>query len=56
MADDPVQALFALKVFEQLGLISFEGGKLTVYRGVRTELSNSPLYRLISAHGEKGSG
>ena len=56
VADDPVQALFALKVFEQLGLISFEGGKLTVYRGVRTELSSSPLYRLISAHGEEGRG
>lgn len=43
----PEQALFALKVFEQLNLISFEGGKLTVYRGVKTDLALSPLYNLI---------
>lgn len=44
----PEQALFALKVFEQLNLISFKNGKLTVYRGVKTDLSLSPLYNLIS--------
>ncbi|MGN0814100.1 MAG: single-stranded-DNA-specific exonuclease RecJ [Candidatus Coproplasma sp.] len=43
----PVQALFALKVFEQLNLISFKNGKLTVYRGVKTDLALSPLYNLI---------
>lgn len=41
------QALFALKVFEQLNLISFENGKITVYRGVKTDLALSPLYNLI---------
>ncbi len=39
---------FAAKVFEELGLISFEGGKLTVYRREKTNLDNSPLYRAIS--------
>lgn len=47
LASSPLQALFALKVFEQLNLISFEGGRLNVYRGVRTELSRSPLYNLV---------
>ncbi len=41
---DRTQALFALKVFEQLSLLSFEGGKITVYRGVKSNLNNSPLY------------
>ncbi|MGN0817417.1 MAG: single-stranded-DNA-specific exonuclease RecJ [Candidatus Coproplasma sp.] len=44
----PEQALFALKVFEQLNLISFKNGKLTVYRGVKTDLSLSHLYNLIN--------
>ena len=47
LSDDPLQAHFALRVFEQLKLITFEGGRLTVYRGVKTDLSNSPLYNLI---------
>lgn len=38
------QALFAIKVFEQLSLISFESGRITVYRGVKTNLLNSSLY------------
>ena len=46
---DSLQTLFALEVFTQLGLVSFEGGKLTVYRGVKTELTNSPLYNAICA-------
>jgi single-stranded-DNA-specific exonuclease len=41
-----LQALFAIKVFEELGLLSFEGGKLTVYKGVKTQLTNSKLYCL----------
>ena len=47
LASSPLQAQFALKVFEQLSLISFEGGRLTVYRGIKTDLSNSPLYNLV---------
>lgn len=47
LASTPLQAHFALRVFEQLKLITFEGGRLTVYRGVKTDLTNSPLYNLI---------
>lgn len=39
--------IFALTVFEQLGLISYERGMLEVYRGVHAELNNSPLYRKV---------
>ncbi len=38
--------VFALEVFRQLSLISFEGGKLNVFRGVKTELTNSELYNV----------
>lgn len=41
------ELLFALKVFEQLGLISFNG-KLVIYRGIKTDLNNSALYRLAA--------
>lgn len=54
IASTPLQAQFALKVFEQLSLISFEGGKLTVYRGVKTDLSNSPLFNLVKSISERG--
>ena len=43
-----------MKVFEQLKLISFEGGKLTVYRGIKTDLSNSPLYNIVKQLTERG--
>ncbi len=49
---DKLQALFAIKVFEQLNLVSFEGGKLTVYRGVKTQLNNSRLYNFICSLAE----
>ena len=39
--------IFALKVFEELGLVSFENGKLTVYRGVKADLTDSALYREV---------
>ncbi|MCD8309557.1 MAG: single-stranded-DNA-specific exonuclease RecJ [Clostridia bacterium] len=39
---------FALKVFEQLGLIAFNGG-LVVYRGIKTDLKNSPLYVTVNS-------
>ena len=38
---------FALKVFEELKLLSFQGGRLTVYKGVKTQLSNSLLYNMV---------
>ncbi len=46
---DKRQFIFALRVFEELGLVSFAGGKLTVYRGVKAELSDSPIYRMVQA-------
>ena len=42
------QMLFALRVFEQLSLISFEEDRLTIYRGVKTDLKNSPLYNAVA--------
>ncbi len=51
----PVSAVtiaFALKVFEQLGLISFEGIRPMIYRGKRTELTQSALYNMISTNGK----
>ncbi len=41
------QFMFALKVFEELSLISFSECGTVVYRGVKTELSNSRLYRAV---------
>lgn len=45
----PAQVFFALKVFEELGLIAFAGGRLTVNKGVKTQLNNSRLYNVIEA-------
>ena len=39
---------FALKVFSQLQLISFDGGKLTIYKGVKTQLTNSEIYNTVA--------
>ncbi len=46
---EPAQAYFALKVFEELGLIAFAGNKLVIYKGVKTSLNNSPLYNAVNA-------
>ncbi|MBQ4268484.1 MAG: single-stranded-DNA-specific exonuclease RecJ, partial [Clostridia bacterium] len=46
---DKRQFIFALSVFEELGLVAFGDGKLTVYRGVKAELSNSALYEKVCA-------
>ena len=43
------QALFALKVFEELGLIALKSGKLTISHGVKTQLTNSRLYNFINS-------
>ncbi|MDE6374104.1 MAG: hypothetical protein K2L72_06345, partial [Clostridia bacterium] len=45
----PAQVFFALKVFEELGLIAFVSGRLMVNKGVKTQLNNSELYNLIEA-------
>ncbi len=42
----PLHAVFALEVFRQLSLISFEGGKLNLFKGIKTELTNSELYNI----------
>lgn len=46
---DAKQTLFALKVFEELGLITHKGGKITVIRGEKTQLTNSALYNYIDS-------
>lgn len=43
----PLQAVFALCVFEELKLISFVGGRLTIFRGIKTELSYSSIYNTV---------
>ncbi len=47
MSSSPLQSLFALKVFEQLKLINFEEGKIFAVKGVKTQLSSSPLYNFV---------
>ena len=44
---DKREFIFALNVFEELGLVSFGEGRLTVYRGVKAELSDSSIYRKV---------
>lgn len=46
---DKLEFIFALTVFEELGLISFAEGKPTVYRGVKAELTDSAVYRKVCA-------
>ncbi len=40
--------IFALAVFEELGLLSLEGGRLRMFRGKHTELAASELYRAVA--------
>ena len=44
----PEQFIFALAVFEELGLISFTDGRLHMFRGRHTELTNSALYNAVA--------
>ena len=46
---DSREFIFALNVFEELGLVEFSEGKLVVYRGVKADLKNSAIYRKILA-------
>lgn len=46
---DKCDFIFALTVFLQLGLVAFEDGRLTVYRGVKAELTDSSVYRKVCA-------
>lgn len=43
------ECMFALAVFEELGLISYESGRLVVYRGVHADLNHSTVYRKVAA-------
>lgn len=45
------QLLFALCVFEELGLITFADGRLKVNRSHKTKLENSKLYNLVALRG-----
>lgn len=42
---------YALEIFRQLGLISYENGTLNIHRGVRTELTKSQLYNTVLNNG-----
>ncbi len=44
---DKREFIFALNVFEELGLVAFGEGRLTVYRGVKAELTDSSIYRKV---------
>ena len=44
---DRREFIFALNVFEELGLVAFGEGRLTVYRGVKAELTDSAIYRKV---------
>lgn len=48
-----VQTAFALEVFRQLLLISFEDGKFKLFRGVKTDLNNSELYNIVNTVKQK---
>ncbi len=45
----PIQLIFALTVFKELGLVAFTDGKLTIYRGVKAELTDSAVYNKVCA-------
>ena len=46
---DKKQFIFALRVFEELGLVAFADGRLIVYRGQKAELTDSSVYRKVCA-------
>ncbi|MBR7186498.1 MAG: single-stranded-DNA-specific exonuclease RecJ [Clostridia bacterium] len=48
------QVVFALAVFEELGLITLAEGRLKIVRGKKTELSNSVIYNTVSRIKERG--
>lgn len=50
---DVYELTFALSVFEQLGLLSYSGGKIEIYRGVKADLNDSSIYTGISKLKEK---
>ena len=47
LTEPPEQVVFALAVFEELGLLTLAQGRLELARGKRTELGNSRIYRAV---------
>ena len=47
------QAVFALEVFAELGLVRFERGRVNIARGKKTDLNASALYRAVCALKDK---
>ncbi|MBQ7879743.1 MAG: single-stranded-DNA-specific exonuclease RecJ, partial [Clostridia bacterium] len=52
---DKFEFIFAVTVFEELGLVAFCDGALTVYRGVKAELSDSTVYRKVCSLQQSGA-
>ena len=44
---DKREFIFAVNVFEELGLVAFGEGRLTVYRGIKADLTDSVIYRRV---------
>ena len=44
---DRLEFIFAVNVFEELGLVEFTEGRLTVYRGVKADLTDSAIYKKV---------
>ncbi len=44
---DKREFIFALNIFEELGLVAFSEGRLIVYRGIKADLNDSAIYRKI---------
>ena len=44
---DVREFIFAVNVFEELGLLSFADGRVTIYRGIRAELNDSKIYQKV---------
>lgn len=49
---DPYEFAFAVAVFKELGLVAFEENKLVVYRGVKSDLNSSVIYKKALAAGK----
>jgi len=46
---DKREFIFAVNVFEELGLVAFDNDRLTVYRGIKADLADSSIYREVCA-------
>ncbi len=51
---DEKQFIFALAVFEELGLIAFSDGRVKMIRGARAELSDSAVYSAVARLQQEG--